>query len=63
MQHNPSTCPTWDEFLRPLLELAAKEPIMRRNAVPAIAEQFEFSEEIRSEMLKGGQPKIQNRAG
>jgi restriction system protein len=36
---------------------------MRRSAVPAIADQFEFSQEIRSEMLKAGQLKIQNRAG
>jgi len=63
MQNNPSTSPSWDEFLRPLLELAAKEPIMRRTAVPVIADKFEFSDDIRNETLKGGQPKIQNRAG
>jgi restriction system protein len=63
MKSNPAHCPTWDEFLRPLLELAAEKPIMRRSAVPAIADKFNFSEEIRSYKLKSGQPQIQNRAG
>lgn len=63
METNPSECPTWDKFLRPILELASREPVMRRTAVPLIAEQFKFSDEIRNETLKSGQPKIQNRAG
>lgn len=63
MKNNPAQCPTWDEFLRPLLELAAVKPIMRRTAVPAIADKYNFSEEIRSYKLKSGQPQIQNRAG
>ncbi len=63
MQPNPTECPTWDEFLRPLLELAAQAPIMRRTAVPAIADKFNFPEKIRSFKLKAGQPQIQNRAG
>ena len=36
MQNNPVECPTWDEFLRPILELAAVKPIMRRTVVPVI---------------------------
>jgi len=63
MKKNPAQCPTWDEFLRPLLELAAENRIMRRTAVAAIADKFNFSEEIRSHKLKSGQPQIQNRAG
>ena len=63
MKDNPAQCPTWDEFLRPLLELAAEKPIMRRTAVSAIAKKFNFSEDIRSYKLKSGQPQIQNRAG
>lgn len=63
MQKNPDQCPTWDEFLRPLLELASESPIMRRTATQAIADLYAFSEEIRSERLKSGQTRIQNRAG
>ena len=63
MQNNPTECPTWDEFLRPLLELATQAPIMRRTAVPLIAEKFNFSNEIRNLKLKSGQDQIQNRAG
>jgi len=63
MKNNPAQCPTWDEFLKPLLELAAVKPIMRRTAVAAIADKYNFSEEIRSYKLKSGQPQIQNRAG
>lgn len=63
MRNNPNQCPTWDEFLRPLLELAAEKPIMRRSSVKTIADKFNFSEEIRNYKLKSGQPQIQNRAG
>ena len=63
MKNNPVHCPTWDEFLRPLLELAAEKPIMRRTAVQTIADKFNFSEDIRNYKLKSGQPQIQNRAG
>jgi len=63
MKNNSEQCPTWDEFLRPILELAVEKPIMRRTAVPAIADKFHFSEEIRNYKLKSGQPQIQNRAG
>ena len=63
MQNNPNICPTWDEFLRPLLERAEKEPITRRVAVQKIAENFNFSNEIKNLKLKSGQSQIQNRAG
>jgi restriction system protein len=63
MQNNPSELPTWDEFLRPLLELAAQAPIMRRNAVPQIADQYNFSDEIRNSRVKSGQTHIDNRGG
>lgn len=63
MQTNPDQCPTWDEFLRPLLELSAKAPIMRRTGVQAIEDQFHFSDNIRKYKLKSGQPQVQNRAG
>ena len=63
MKNNPSELPTWDEFLRPLLELAAQAPIMRRNAVPQIADQYNFSDEIRNSRVKSGQTHIDNRGG
>jgi len=63
MKNNPTHSPTWDEFLRPLLELASEKPFMRRTAVPEIANKYNFSEEIRNYKLKSGQPQIQNRAG
>lgn len=63
MQENPNTCPTWDEFLRPLLELAEKGPISRRASVPKIADRYSFSDEIRDLKLKSGQFQIQNRSG
>jgi len=63
MQNNPSELPTWDEFLRPLLELASEAPIMRRTAVERIAEQYQFSDEIKNSRVKSGQTHIDNRAG
>jgi len=63
MQQNPDSCPTWDKFLRPLLELAKDEPISRRVSVQKIADRYKFSEEIRSLKLKSGQFQIKNRAG
>ena len=63
MQHNPTEVPTWDEFLRPILEFALEDPIMRRTATPAIADKYAFSDEIRSSRVKSGQTHIENRAG
>jgi len=63
MNQKPTQCPTWDEFLKPLLQLADKEPIMRRTGAQKIAAQFEFSEDILNSRTKSGQTHIQNRAG
>lgn len=63
MQTKPTELPTWDEFLRPLLELAAEAPIMRRTAVPQIADKYQFSENIRNSRVKSGQTHIDNRTG
>jgi restriction system protein len=63
MRNNPTECPTWDEFLRPLLELAESEPISRRISVNKIADRYDFSEEIRTEKLSKGGLRIKNRAG
>ena len=63
MQSNPAEIPTWDMFLRPLLELAKEAPIMRRTAVPQIADRYQFSDEICNSRVKSGQTHIENRAG
>lgn len=63
MQNNPTDIPTWDEFLRPVLELAIEGPIMRRTATPAIADKYNFSDEVRHSRIKSGQTHIDNRAG
>lgn len=63
MQKDPDQLPTWDQFLKPLLELVSQGPIMRRTSVQKIAEKYDFSEEIRSSRTKSGQTHIQNRAG
>jgi len=63
MKNNPIELPTWDEFLRPLLECATAGPIMRRTAVIKIAAQYHFSDEIRNSRVKSGQTHIDNRSG
>lgn len=63
MQNKPTQLPTWDEFLRPLLELAAEAPTMRRTAVPKIAKKYNFPQEICNSRVKSGQTHIENRAG
>ena len=63
MQNNPDQIPTWDKFLKPLLELAGEGPIMRRTSVQKIAEKYAFSEEIRSSRTKSGQTHVENRSG
>jgi restriction system protein len=63
MKNNPTELPTWDEFLRPLLECAAAGPILRRTAIIKIADQYHFSDEIRSSRVKSGQTHIDNRSG
>ena len=63
MQNNPTECPTWDEFLRPLLELSEKELISRRVSINKIADLYNFSDAIRSQKLKNGGFRIKNRAG
>lgn len=63
MKSNPTECPTWDEFLRPLLELSKNEPISRRVSVNKIADRYKFSDEIRTEKLSKGGLRIKNRAG
>jgi len=63
MQKSPTECPTWDAFLRPLLELSEKELISRKISVNKIADLYDFSNEIRAQKLKNGGSRIKNRAG
>ncbi len=63
MKTNPAECPTWDEFLRPLLELSDQGPIMRKTAARQISDAYQFSDEIINSRVKSGETHIQNRAG
>lgn len=56
--------PTFDQLLRPVLELAAKGTITRTSATAAMADHFELSEEEHQETIpSGGATKIGNRTG
>lgn len=47
--------PTFDQMMRPMLALAAKEPITRRSATVAMAAHFNLSDEERQARLPSGQ--------
>ena len=51
MQTIHSEVPTWDHFLRPLLEQAAISPIRTRAATDQIAIDYEFSEPERTDLI------------
>ncbi len=56
--------PTYDQLLKPLLELAAKEDITRRSATEAMSRQFHLSaDEIERRLPSGGATYIRNRVG
>jgi len=56
--------PTYDELLRPLLELAANEDITRRSATEAMTKVFRLSPEEAAQRLPSGQTTyIRNRTG
>src|SRR5436190_12944016 len=56
--------PTYDELLRPLLELAAKEDITRRSATDAMTKVLQLSPEEAAQRLPSGQSTyIRNRTG
>jgi restriction system protein len=56
--------PTYDELLRPLLELAAHEDITRRSATEAMTKVFRLSPEEAAQRLPSGQTTyIRNRTG
>lgn len=56
--------PTFDQLLRPVLELAAKTEITRQSATAALMDVLSLSEEERQETIpSGGATKINNRTG
>ncbi len=56
--------PTYDQLLKPLLELAASEEITRRSATDAMIRKFELSPaEIEQRLPSGGSTYIRNRTG
>lgn len=56
--------PTFDQMLRPILALAAQEPLTRRDATQAMSEHFKLSPEVMQVRLPSGtDTKVANRAG
>lgn len=55
--------PTYDKLMRPVLELAAKQPINRRTATDAMITQHALSADEVAQRLSGGDPTIRNRTG
>lgn len=55
--------PTYDQLLRPILELAAQQPITRGAATKAVSDYFKLTEEQRAETIPSGASTIGNRAG
>lgn len=55
--------PTWDQLIRPVLELACKEPITRHTAKDHVCKVIPMSKEEREARLKSGMLRILNRTG
>src|SRR6266480_3093851 len=56
--------PTYDQLLRPLLEIAANADITRRSATDAMIREFKLSpEEAERRLPSGGATYIRNRVG
>src|SRR4051812_17525217 len=55
--------PTYDKLMRPVLELAAQQPINRQTATDAMATQHALTPEEIAQRLTGGDPIIRNRTG
>jgi len=55
--------PTFDQLLRPILELSAKEPVTRQSATAAMIQEFKLTDEEQQETIASGSPKVSNRAG
>lgn len=57
------TCPAWDHFIRPVLELATEGEITRRLAREQIPQRLQLSEEIMSQRINSGPRRVDNRIG
>jgi restriction system protein len=55
--------PTWDQLIRPVLDLASKEPITRQSANAHVLKVVPMNHEEREERLKSGMSKVGNRVG
>jgi restriction system protein len=55
--------PTFDQLLRPILDLASRTPITRQSATGEMIKSFSLSEEDQQEAVSSGTPKIANRSG
>ena len=56
--------PKYDELLRPILDLAAKQDITRRSATEVMAEQLALTDEERNVRIpSGGATYIRHRTG
>lgn len=56
--------PTFDQMLRPLLAIAAQEPLTRRTATERMAAHFGLTpDEMQVRLPSGGSTKVSNRAG
>lgn len=55
--------PTWDDMIRPILEVAHDRDITRRDAHTLMCDHFDLSESQRQERLPSGGLRVANRAG
>ena len=55
--------PTWDDMIRPILEVAQDRDITRRDAYSLMCDHFDLSESQRQERLPSGGLRVANRAG
>lgn len=68
IQNTPSfplimSVPTFDQLLRPILELATKIGVNRHIATAEMIKAFKLTEAEQKEAISSGEPKIRNRAG
>ena len=55
--------PTWEEMIRPMLEVACKQDITRGSAYKVMCDYFDLSDEQRQQRLPSGGLRVANRAG
>lgn len=55
--------PTFDQLLRPILKLSAKDPVTRQSATAAMVLEFRLTDEEQQETVTSGALRISNRTG